>query len=518
VRPTVNHLIDPIGSRVYAQAMLQSHSRFILVLALLWSAVAVAQIPLPSPTPLDEFTIVALPDTQFYSSTYPQIFAAQTQWIADHVKDQNIQLVVGLGDIVDGGGNLSQWQNADAAVRLLQGQVPYMMAIGNHDYDQNNPAGRTASTQNFNAFFGPARYAGASWYRGSFPAGSNENFYGVVTVNGHSYVIVVLEFAARDSALAWADGILKANQDKEAIIVTHMFTYADNTRISQCDQNSAASFGVGQDNNGEDMWWKLVRKYPNIHLVLSGHVVQGDGTGRRMDLGANGNLVNQILSDYQSDPLGGAGYLRLLRISLSLNRVSVSTYSPFLNAFMTDDHNQFIVPYRNPGVSTAPGTISGKVKSAQDCSAAAGVTVAYSGGSAVTDANGNFTIPAGARKSQTITASKTGWQSNARSATSTLNAVAEPSPAKIFVSTAGKIQGHVLNSGGVSLAGATVTFTGGKLRQSKTVTSDSTGAYSSGWIAIGSYTVTVVAPGHPGNSTTATVTTGLTTTLDLILQ
>src|SRR6185369_8078214 len=182
--------------------------------------------------PADEFTIIALPDTQFYSALNPQIFAAQTQWIANHVRDQNIKLVVGLGDIVDGGGDLAQWQNADAAVRLLDGKVPYMMAIGNHDYDQNNPAGRTASTQNFNAFFGPARYAGAAWYKGSFPAGSNENFYGVVNINGRNYLIVVLEFAARDSALAWADGILKANQDKDVIIVTHMFTYMDNTRIS----------------------------------------------------------------------------------------------------------------------------------------------------------------------------------------------------------------------------------------------------------------------------------------------
>src|SRR6267154_2962193 len=280
--------------------MLQRYFPLVIALALFLPGLMKAQTP--SPTPADEFTIVALPDTQFYSSLNPQIFAAQTQWIADHVQDQNIQLVVGLGDIVDAGGDITQWQNADAAVRLLSGKVPYMMAIGNHDYDQNNPAGRTASTTNFNSFFGPARYAGAAWYKGSFPAGSNENFYGVVTVNGRSYLIVVLEFAARDSALAWADGILKANQDKDAIIVTHMFTYMDNTRISGCDLNSAASFGVGQDNNGEDMWWKLVRKYPNIHLVWSGHVVQGDCTGRRMEVGLGGNLVNQILSDYQSDP------------------------------------------------------------------------------------------------------------------------------------------------------------------------------------------------------------------------
>ena len=498
--------------------MLERPPRLVLIVVLSLAGWLSAQTPTPSPTPADEFTIVALPDTQFYSSLNPQILAAQTQWIADHVQDQNIQLVVGLGDIVDSGGDLTQWQNADAAYRLLAGKLPYMIAIGNHDYDQNNPAGRTASTTNFNSFFGPARYAGASWYKGSYPAGSNENFYGVVTVNGRNYVVIVLEFAARDSALAWADGILKANQDKDAIIVTHMFTYFDNTRISGCDLNSAASFGVGQDNNGEDMWWKLVRKYPNIHLVLSGHVVQGDGTGRRMDLGVNGNLVNQILSDYQSDPLGGGGYLRIMRISPSLNRVSVTSYSPYLNTFMTDDHNQFTVPYHNPGISTGAGTISGKAKSALDCSPAAGVTVAYSGGSAVTDANGNFTIPAKARKSLAITAGKTGWLSDARTGTSTLNAVAEPSPTKIFISTAGQISGHVLNSVGAPIAGATLTFTGGKLRLTKTVTANGSGAFSSGWTSVGSYTVTVSAPGFTGISTTATVNTGLTTVLNVTLE
>jgi hypothetical protein len=489
-----------------------------MVLALCLPGLMRAQAPAPSPTPADEFTIVALPDTQFYSSLNPQIFAAQTQWIADHAQDQNIQLVVGLGDIVDSGGDLTQWQNADAAVRLLSGKVPSMMAIGNHDYDQNNPAGRTASTVNFNSYFGPARYAGASWYKGSFPAGSNENFYGIVPVNGRNYLTIVLEFAPRDSALAWADGILKANQDKDAIIVTHMFTFMDNTRISGCDLNSAASFGVGQDNNGEDMWWKLVRKYPNIHMVLSGHVTQGDGTGRRMDLGLGGNLVNQILSDYQSDPLGGGGYLRIMRISPSMNRVSVTSYSPYLNSFMTDDHNQFTVPYHNPGISIAPGTLSGKAKSAIDCSAAAGVTVSYSGGSAVTDANGNFTIPAGARKSLSITASKTGWLSDARTGTSTLNAVAEPSPTKIFVSSAGQISGTVLNSGGAPVSGAKLIFTGGKLRLSKTITADGAGAYNTGWISVGSYTATVAAPGYAAVSTSAMVNSGLATALNVTLK
>lgn len=469
-------------------------------------------------TPTDEFTIIALPDTQFYSAHYPQIFSAQTTWIAQHVTDQNIKLVVGLGDIVDGGGDLTQWHNADSAVRQLEGHVPYMMAIGNHDYDSNNPAGRTASTHNFNTFFGPQRYAGASWYRGNFPSGSNENFYGVITVNGKQYLIMVLEFAPRDSALNWAAGVIAANPTEDVIIVTHMFTFADNTRISQCDPNSAASFGVGQDNNGEDMWWKLVRKYPNIHLVLSGHVVEGDGTGRRMDLGLGKNLVNEILSDYQSEPLGGGGFLRIVKITPSLNRVSVSTYSPYLNQFKTDDHNQFTVPYHNPGISTAPGTISGKVKNAMNCSPMAGVTVATAIGSAVTDSNGNFTFSAPARNSSAITATKTGWLSDARTATATLNSSSEPSPTKIFASTAGRISGTVTDSVGAPVANASVTFTGGTLRLTNTVHTDGTGQYNSNWIAVGTYSVAISAPGFSGQKVQANVNTGLTTTMNVMLQ
>src|SRR5947209_4746228 len=83
-----------------------------------------------------DFSVIVLPDTQNYSQYYPQIFAAQTQWIAAQRDALNIQLVIGVGDIVNDGSSDAQWQNADAAVRTLdQAGIPYVMAIGNHDYD-----------------------------------------------------------------------------------------------------------------------------------------------------------------------------------------------------------------------------------------------------------------------------------------------------------------------------------------------------------------------------------------------
>lgn len=397
------------------------------------STQSVQKKPFPAITG-DEFTIVALPDTQYYSRDFPAIFQSQTQWIVDHVQDQNIKMVLGLGDIVDDGADPAQWQNANAAVSMLDGRVPYLMAIGNHDYASAKPAARTAGAQGFNQFFGPGRYAGASWYRGNFQ-GSNENFYGVVNINGKDFLILVLEYAPRDVALAWADGILKANQDKEAIIVTHSFTFTDNTRMSRCDANSAASFGVAQDNDGEDMWWKLVRNYANVRMVLSGHVNTEDGTGHRVDLGANGNLVNQMLSDYQSDPLGGGGYLRVLRISLSQNSVSVMTYSPYLDSFMTDDHNLFTVPYLASGGNSAPGTISGKAIDVSTCQPLAGVSVSFTGGSTLTAVDGTFSMPAPAMESMHISASKTSLTTDSLFATSTADPT-QPSPTKILMSPA----------------------------------------------------------------------------------
>src|SRR5438477_8790092 len=82
----------------------------------------------------DQFTVILLPDTQFYSESYPNIFNTQTQWIVDHIADRNIQFVIGLGDIVNKGGTVAQWQNASAAANLLNGKVPYFFPLGNKDY------------------------------------------------------------------------------------------------------------------------------------------------------------------------------------------------------------------------------------------------------------------------------------------------------------------------------------------------------------------------------------------------
>jgi hypothetical protein len=462
-----------------------------------------------------DFTIVTLPDTQFYSASNPQIFTAQTKWIRDNAAALNIKLVLGEGDIVNGGGEISQWQNADSAMKLLDGVVPYMSVIGNHDYDQNDPSRRTASTVNFNSYFGPNRYAGQAWYKGTFTPGSNENFYGTFAFSGTTFLVIALEFMPRSAVLDWANSIIAANPDKEVIILTHAYEYSDDTRIGRCDEWNKTSFNLDTDNDGNDMWNKVVRKHQNVALVLSGHVTAGDGTGRRTDLGDNGNLVNQVLADYQTLPNGGNGWLRIMTFHPAANTIDVKTYSPFLDAYMTDAENQFTLTWHAPGgFPGQPGTIDGRVRSAIDCRNLGGATVSAGGVSTVTDVTGLYKLALPAANGVAVKVVASGWIPQ----TASVNVFAGVgTQSEFFIATGGQLNGTVVDANGAPISGATVKADGGYATTSLTLTTDSLGKFASGWISTGTYAVVASATGLTSASASATLTAGQTTNVTLAL-
>ena len=45
-------------------------------------------------------TLAILPDTQYYSEKYPEIFKSQTLYIRERAAQDNIQLVIHEGDVV----------------------------------------------------------------------------------------------------------------------------------------------------------------------------------------------------------------------------------------------------------------------------------------------------------------------------------------------------------------------------------------------------------------------------------
>jgi hypothetical protein len=354
---------------------------------------------------ISDFSIVVLPDTQNEAQFFPQVLNNEIQWIVTNHTALNIQAVLGEGDIVNDGASTAQQQNADAAFRLLDSAgIPYLLAIGNHDYDGANPkTGRPVT--GFNQWFGPARYAAKTFYKGNFPAGSNENFYGIISIGGKNFLFLVLEYYPRPEAMTWAAGILQANPDKETIIVTHNYEFVDGTRESRCDTQDMPPGNA----TGDDMWATL-RKFPNVIMVLNGHLTNAQ-SAHRTDIADTGTLVNEMFVNYQTFPDGGDGWLRILTFHPSTNSVSAQTFSPFLNQFRTDAANQFTVLYHNPNPASGKGTIGGKIRNSNTCALLSGITVTLAGASTTTAADGTYSLsvpPAG----YSVSASGPGWMSN----------------------------------------------------------------------------------------------------------
>ena len=313
------------------------------------------------------YSIVVLPDTQYYSSSWPDIFAAQTRWIVDNRAAQGIAFVLHVGDIVDSDVP-EQWGVAARSLGLLDGELPYVLAAGNHDYQ--NLADRTGLVD---AYFSPAHFAQYSWFQGTFEEGRAENSFSLFDVGATRWLVIALEFGPRDEVLTWANAVLSLCHENPAIVITHAFLDHTGARYDHTQQGGGARFNphdyvmmgqIGSSiNDGQEMWQKLIEPNSNIKFVFSGHDVAPSqalppGTAARLtSTRPDGTRVHQILANYQTcieapcqvnkDGVtvhGGDGFLRILRFRPNDHAVDITTYSPYVDQYLTDDANQFTLP------------------------------------------------------------------------------------------------------------------------------------------------------------------------------
>ena len=188
----------------------------------------------PTTTPATPFSLVMLPDTQYYtqSDKAGAHFNGQTAWIVKQLKARQIAFVAHVGDIVQSGAkgtakNKAQWERAKKAMAALDGDlkvqpdglVPYAAVPGNHDLDK--PSDKTKGATQYAAYFGPWRYKGRTWFRGASANGLNmaQTFSG----GGRTYLHLGLEWRPSDTAIAWAQGMLAKHPTLPAIISTHQY-------------------------------------------------------------------------------------------------------------------------------------------------------------------------------------------------------------------------------------------------------------------------------------------------------
>ncbi len=279
-----------------------------------------------------EFSIVVLPDTQYYSQSYPNIFTSQTQWVKDNVSSENIVFVCHEGDMVQTAGDTNQWDNAKASMSILDGVVPYGVLPGNHDLP----------TTNYNLYFPYGQYENETWYGGHY-ATTNDNNYQLISASGVDLIMVNLGYNPGSNVITWADGVLTAHADRIAIITTHAYIDTDGTRLSE----------------GTAIWNNLVVPHENVHLVLCGH---RHDEYTRFDTTPDGRTVPQLLADYQSRNNGGDGWLRIMRFAPAEDKVYVQTYSPLLDIYETDGNSEFAIDFPMSGfteIATNTGVTNG---------------------------------------------------------------------------------------------------------------------------------------------------------------
>ena len=300
----------------------------------------------------DDFTIVALPDTQNYSSANANMphFRAQTNWIVSSKKQLNTVLVAHLGDVVGEPGVEYQFQRAAEAMGILtSGKVPWTVLPGNHDMDV--PTGEAIL---YDKYFPLSKFTGWTEPGVSFGGYYGQNQFGRDAANRllkNSYVridrgsvrllVLNLEHHAPDGVLDWAKRVIDAHPDRQVLLVTHNMIHVNG------DFSNAVPRPGG--NTPQEIFEKLVAPKCQIFMVINGHNTQGtSGEANSTKKNSCGDDVSLALSNYQNRTQGGQGWLRYYTFKPSEKRIEARTYSPSLKALETDADSQFDLPFDAP--------------------------------------------------------------------------------------------------------------------------------------------------------------------------
>jgi hypothetical protein len=322
-------------------------------------AVGVAEVTVPGGL-AEPFTLIAIPDTQsmVLSSTRATYVEQMGQWIVAEREARNIAFVTHVGDIVWNPDVEVEWTRARAGLDLLDGVVPYAVAIGDHEYfPEEDKAG---STEAYLTHFGPHRYAGYDWYLGAHTDGLShaQRF----SAGGRDFLHLAVEwepFGTADdpsSPLGWVVAMLEAHPTLPTIITTHAYLWDMPGQEGHFPDSAREGFVLVDGRktfsgaSGVTLFETLVEPFPQVFMVLNGHYHKAElpdrGKYHQVSVNRAGTNVIEMLANLQSWVRGGDGYLRVIEFvpaggADGLDQIRVETYSPSGNRYQVDDRARF---------------------------------------------------------------------------------------------------------------------------------------------------------------------------------
>jgi hypothetical protein len=295
----------------------------------------------------------------YYQPLLPKI----TGWIRDNRDAYKIQAVMQEGDIVNNNNTNSpssgnqtsaqQWPAAQAGMYVLNGQVPYIMAAGNHDFGFTNADNRDTMVNNY---FHPSDNPLNDPAQGGILKGTKEPnditnaYYAFTAPDGRKMLIFSLEWEPRPATMTWANQIASLPQyaDYTAVLLTHNYLQPDNTR--------STSVNVAGDASGQVLWDNLIKTHSNFEMVFNGHF-GGDGEGYLDSTDNAGKTVHQMFLNTQFETMGGDGWIRMVEFLNDGTTVRVRTYSPILGLERTTPEYDF--EFQLTPLPAVPGDYNG---------------------------------------------------------------------------------------------------------------------------------------------------------------
>ena len=266
------------------------------------------------------FTLVQFNDTQAdVWADHQKAIPARVNWILGNQRTHDIRFAVHTGDVVnwwESRTNNAQYRRADRWLQpLSDSPIPFAVAVGNHDtlavadgqgWANSDPVtGRSLAswglrqTQLINSIFPASDFRNM---RGQMEAGKFDNSFHTFTAEGADFLVLSIEMWPRPQALDWAERVVREHPRHNVIVLNH--SYLDQFAHVQADNGG---YGTSPSTAIRD---RIVAKYPNVKLVLSGHA---GTTNARVDQGSGGNVLSILTNLSGTD----RGELRLFEIDVA---------------------------------------------------------------------------------------------------------------------------------------------------------------------------------------------------------
>ncbi len=264
------------------------------------------------------FTLVVLPDTQYYSAWRPVLFEQQVNWICACAQPLGIDFVSHVGDVVEHGTSTKEWTIASYATSCLNDRnIPFAFTVGNHDDDFVSDQFDYANSR----FHSPMDSEHDIVYR---VEGHAENNY--IQFAQQNLLIMHIQWHASQNVTDWAIDVLNQNVNRSVILVSHFV-------LNDCSDHVSADVR------------HILEHTCNVKLVLGGHVFRCGGENHRTLTDNCGNQVPIMTQDYQARENGGDSWLRYYEIDEETSVFGESfcayTYNVHRNRYETDANSHF---------------------------------------------------------------------------------------------------------------------------------------------------------------------------------